>query len=128
MTDHTTHVNIFLADENVFGPAVALATSWGVTIIRDQDLDVETVRAHCPPRTLYDICLFQYAMAMGYVLVTANVKDFEWQYYEYAETHETPGIVFIRDKYHRSAHEIATWLALWSDEDLKNRLLYLPPQ
>lgn len=122
MADQPRRKNLFLTDANVYGPAVKLAREkHGVEIIRDVDLNLE-----CEGND-YDVCLFQYAMEQGYILVTANIIDFEWQYYEYAATHETPGIIFIRGKFHRSAEEIAEWLALWADEDFTNRIGRIPP-
>jgi hypothetical protein len=114
--------NIYLTDENVDGPAIRLARlKYEVQILRDVDLDIP-----CDIDD-YDQCLFEYAMEHGYILVTANIKDFEWRYYEYAETHETPGIIFIQANYNRSSELIADWLGLWEEEDFTNRIGRIPP-
>ena len=115
-------MNVYLADENVHGPAIRLALSLGVRIIRDVDIDV-----HCDVED-YDQCLFDYAVEQGYIIVTANVRDFEPKFYKFAESGEDhPGLILVRREHRRSTYLIAEWLALWSEEDLTNRLLRLPP-
>jgi hypothetical protein len=122
MSTEPARRNIYLTDENVHGPAIRLAMNkYGVQILRDVDLNI--------PCNIddYDQCLFNYAMEQSYILVTANIQDFEWQYYRYAETHETPGIIFIQPDHNRSSDLIADWLALWEEEDFRNRIGRIPP-
>lgn len=122
MSDQPRRRNIYLTDENVHGPAISLALAkYRLQILRDVDLDIP-----CDSDD-YDECLFNYAMQQGYILVTANIKDFEWRYYRYAETHETPGMIFIQAKHSRSSALIAEWLALWEAEDFMNRIGRIPP-
>jgi hypothetical protein len=59
MTDQPVHVNIFLTDENVDGPAIEIARAMGVEIIRDVDTDVP-----CDIQ-LYDRCLTDFVVANG---------------------------------------------------------------
>jgi hypothetical protein len=114
--------NIYLTDENVYSPAIELAREkYGLHIIRDVDIEVPC------DNDVYDICLFHLAMEQGYVLATGNNLDFEWQYYEYAETHETSGMILIQPNHARSTDLIADWLALWEEEDFRNWLVRIPP-
>jgi hypothetical protein len=76
----------------------------------------------------YDQCLFDYAVKQRYVIVTANIRDFEPKFYHFAESGEDhPGLILIRKEHRSSTYLIAEWLALRSEEDLTNRLLRLPP-
>jgi hypothetical protein len=122
VTAQSSHLNIYLTDENVEGPAVELARAkYELDIVRDIDIDVP-----CPPRTKYDECLFHYAVEQRFVLVTGNYKDFDYQFYHYVETYDDhPGLILIPRHHRRSHHLIADWLAIWADEDLSNRLLWV---
>jgi hypothetical protein len=114
--------NIFLTDENVNGPAIEIARRLGVEIIRDVDIEIP-----CEIDD-YDQCLFNYAAEQGYVLVTNNGDDFEWQFYRFAEGgQDHPGLVIIQPNHNRSSQLIADWLALWIDEPFTNRLMRIPP-
>jgi hypothetical protein len=117
MSSPILHKNIFLTDENVDGPAIIIALAKSVDIIRDVDTDVP-----CDIND-YDQCLFQYAIEHNYVLVTGNNRDFEWQFYKYAETgKDHPGLLLIQSKHNRSSYLIAEWLELLSDMDLTNTI------
>jgi hypothetical protein len=122
--DKPTINNIYITDENVEGPAVDLARAkHNLVVIRDVDTDVP-----CPSKIKYDVCLFHYAIEHNYILVTGNHKDFEYQFYQYIETHDFhPGIVFIPRHSRRSHELIADWLALLVDEDLTNRIVWIQP-
>jgi hypothetical protein len=122
VTDSPRRKNIFLTDENVDGPAVELAQRLGVTIIRDVDTDVP-----CEIQD-YDQCLFDYAVEHGYIVVTANIKDFEPKFYTFAESgSDHPGLILIRSEHTSSSYLIAEWLALWDDRDFTNTVQRLPP-
>jgi hypothetical protein len=117
MSEQPARKNIFLTDENVEGPAIEIARARAVEIIRDVDTDIPCDIDH------YDQCLFDYAAANGYVLVTANRKDFDLKFFEYAKTHNShPGLVLIHKNHRRSHYLIAEWLVLLSDEDMTNRI------
>jgi hypothetical protein len=63
--------NIFLTDENVDGPVITIAREMAViSILRDVDLEVP-----CDIQD-YDQGLTDFALANGYVIVTANIRDF----------------------------------------------------
>lgn len=122
MAQEPAHRNVYLTDENVDGPAIRLARALGMEILRDVDIDVPCAIAD------YDQCLFDYAVAHGYVLVTTNIRDLEPKFYAFAQTGaDYPGLILIRPNYYRSSYLIADWLALWADENFTNRMLRLPP-
>jgi hypothetical protein len=115
MTNQPKLRNVFLTDENVDGPIIRLARAKGVEIIRDVDTDIPCDIDH------YDQCLFDYAIEHNYVIVTANIRDFEPKFYKYAETgKDQPGIVFITSKNLHNHFEVAEWLAELQFEDLAN--------
>jgi hypothetical protein len=118
--------NIFLADENVNGKAIEIAQAAGVQIIRDQDLD-RVADLNCTIQD-YDQCLFDYAVANGYVIVTGNRVDFEPKFYQFAESGtDHPGLVLIRPEYHKNGTLIAEWLQLLADQNLTNKIERIPP-
>jgi hypothetical protein len=122
MNDSLARRNVYLTDENVNGPAIELARLRGVQVIRDVDTEIP-----CHIRD-YDQCLFDYGIEHGFVVVTGNIRHFEPKFYAYAETGgDHPGLVLIRPEHRTSSVIIAEWLELWSDEDLTNRIVRLPP-
>jgi hypothetical protein len=122
MSEQPSRRNVYLTDENVEGPAIELARAkYGLEIVRDVDLDIP-----CSSGVKYDECLFHYAVEHRYVLVTGNYKDFDYQFYEYVETHDDhPGLILIPRHHRRSHYLIADWLALCADEDMTNRVLWV---
>lgn len=117
MSDPFAITNTFLTDENVDGPVITIAREMEViSILRDVDLEVP-----CNIQD-YDQCLTEFAVANGYVIVTANVRDFRPKY-EALSTH--PGIIYIT-AHHRHNHlEIAKRLRALQHEDLMNQVIWI---
>lgn len=117
MTDLSAHTNTFLTDENVDGPVITIARDMEVSsILRDVDLEV--------PCTLpdYDQCLTDFAVEHGYVLVTANIRDFRPKY-EALPTH--PGIVLITANHRHNHLDIAKRLRALQHEDLTGQFVWI---
>ena len=115
MTDELIN-NIFMTDANVEGPAIEIAHTMDVQIIRDVDTDVPC------DISFYDQCLTEYAVAHGFVLVTVNIKDIA-PLYKNLETH--PGVVFISKNSRRSHKLIAKRLNELQHIDMTNRVEWI---
>lgn len=117
MNESFTVTNTFLTDENVDGPVITIAREMEVeSILRDVDLEVP-----CAIQD-YDQCLTDYAVANGYVMVTANIRDFRPKY-EALPTH--PGIIYITAKHRHNHLEIARRLRALQHEDLTDQFIWI---
>jgi hypothetical protein len=109
-----------LADENVPGPSIVRARQEGAIVLFARDLDIP-----CDDPD-FDKCLFDYAIEFDYPLVTINRKDFDWRYYERSKSGlDHPGLIIITKEHHKNHEHIAILLALYADEDLTNRVVWI---
>lgn len=117
VTESFAVTNTFLTDANVDGPVITIARDMEVTsILRDIDLNLP-----CAIQD-YDQCLTDFAVANGYVIVTANIQDFRPKY-EVLATH--PGIIYITANHRHNHLEIAKMLRALHHEDLTDQFIWI---
>ena len=117
MTESFAVTNTFLTDANVDGPVITIARDMEVaSILRDVDLNLP-----CAIQD-YDQCLTEFAVANGYVMVTANIRDFRPKY-EALPTHL--GIIYITANHRHNHLEVAKTLCALRHEDLTDQSVWI---
>lgn len=112
---------IFFADEDVSGEAIRWARADGVLFVTIVEAGMRTSNDDRIP--------FDYAVQRGYVMVTANGRDYEPLFGEYlAAGIDVPGLMVItpgvRDQHRYIAQELRTYyFGANGPEDFVNRII-----